>query len=135
MPNPYKARVDVRRFLNLPGFHGGAYVVAYVENTYSPSQYSSSGPTRARKRRPSAGLVAETLPLSRYSTTSGSSSVESMSTRTGLPVLLTIWCAPAFPRLKQTTSPSASSRSPSGVRSVGRPRRTIAHSSFPWWVC
>src|SRR5215218_7522995 len=26
MPNPYKARVDVRRFLNLPGFHGGAYV-------------------------------------------------------------------------------------------------------------
>lgn len=33
MPNPYKARVDARRFLNLPGFHGGAYVVAYVEDT------------------------------------------------------------------------------------------------------
>lgn len=33
MPNAYKARVDVRRFLNLPGFHGGAYVVAYVEDT------------------------------------------------------------------------------------------------------
>ena len=33
MPNPYKARVDVRRFLNLPGFHAGAYVVAYVEDT------------------------------------------------------------------------------------------------------
>jgi hypothetical protein len=33
MPIPYKARVDVRRFLNLPGFHGGAYVVAYVEDT------------------------------------------------------------------------------------------------------
>ncbi len=33
MPNPYKARVDVRRFLNLPGFHGGAHVVAYVEDT------------------------------------------------------------------------------------------------------
>jgi hypothetical protein len=33
MPNPYKARVDVRRFLNLPGFHGGAYVVAYIEDT------------------------------------------------------------------------------------------------------
>ena len=33
MPNPYTARVDVRRFLNLPGFHGGAYVVAYVEDT------------------------------------------------------------------------------------------------------
>lgn len=35
MPNPYKARVDVRRFLNLPGFHGGAFVVAYVEDTDS----------------------------------------------------------------------------------------------------
>jgi hypothetical protein len=33
MPNPYRARVDVRRFLNLPGFHGGAFVVAYVEDT------------------------------------------------------------------------------------------------------
>jgi hypothetical protein len=33
MPNPYKARVDVRRFLNVPGFHGGAYIVAYVEDT------------------------------------------------------------------------------------------------------
>lgn len=33
MPNPYKARVDVRRFLNFPGFHDGAYVVAYVEDT------------------------------------------------------------------------------------------------------
>ncbi|MDX6475940.1 MAG: hypothetical protein QOH95_1451 [Gaiellaceae bacterium] len=33
MPNPYKARVDARRFLNLAGFHGGAYVVAYVEDT------------------------------------------------------------------------------------------------------
>src|SRR5689334_17249460 len=33
MPNPYQARADVRRFLNLPGFHGGAYVVAYVEDT------------------------------------------------------------------------------------------------------
>jgi hypothetical protein len=33
MPNPYTARVDVRRFLNLPGFHGGAYVVVYVEDT------------------------------------------------------------------------------------------------------
>ena len=33
MLNPYKARVDERHFLNLPGFHGGAYVVAYVEDT------------------------------------------------------------------------------------------------------
>ena len=40
MPNPYTARVDVRRFLNLPGFHGGAYIVAYVEDT------SSSEPTK-----------------------------------------------------------------------------------------
>jgi hypothetical protein len=30
---PYRARVDERRFLNLPGFHDTAYVVAYVEDT------------------------------------------------------------------------------------------------------
>jgi hypothetical protein len=30
---PYRARVDERWFLNLPGFHRGAYVVAYVEDT------------------------------------------------------------------------------------------------------
>ena len=30
---PYRARVNERWFLNLPGFHGGAYVIAYVEDT------------------------------------------------------------------------------------------------------
>jgi hypothetical protein len=30
---PYRARVNERWFLNLPGFHGGAYVVAYIEDT------------------------------------------------------------------------------------------------------
>lgn len=30
---PYRARVNERAFLNLPGFHGGAYVVAYLEDT------------------------------------------------------------------------------------------------------
>jgi len=30
---PYRARVSERRFLNLPGFRGGAYVLAYVEDT------------------------------------------------------------------------------------------------------
>jgi len=30
---PYRARVNERAFLNLPGFHGGAYVIAYVEDT------------------------------------------------------------------------------------------------------
>jgi hypothetical protein len=30
---PYRARVNERVFLNLPGFHGGAYVYAYVEDT------------------------------------------------------------------------------------------------------
>ena len=33
MRNPYRARVDERHFLNLPGFHGGAFVRAYVEDT------------------------------------------------------------------------------------------------------
>lgn len=40
MRNPYRARVDERHFLNLPGFHGGAYVRAYVEDT------SGRGPVR-----------------------------------------------------------------------------------------
>jgi len=31
--NPYKDRVNTRTFLNLPGFHDGAYVMAYVEDT------------------------------------------------------------------------------------------------------
>ncbi len=30
---PYRARVDERWLLNLPGFHGGAYVIAYVDDT------------------------------------------------------------------------------------------------------
>ena len=30
---PYRARVSERAFLNLPGFHGGAYILAYVEDT------------------------------------------------------------------------------------------------------
>jgi hypothetical protein len=30
---PYRARVDERAFLNLPGFFGGAYVYVYVEDT------------------------------------------------------------------------------------------------------
>jgi hypothetical protein len=29
----YQARVDERHFLNLPGHHAGAYVMAYVEDT------------------------------------------------------------------------------------------------------
>ena len=32
---PYRARVNERWFLNLPGFHRSAFVVAYVENTSS----------------------------------------------------------------------------------------------------
>jgi hypothetical protein len=30
---PYRARVNERVFLNLPGLHGGAYVFTYVEDT------------------------------------------------------------------------------------------------------
>lgn len=33
MKQPYRHRVNRREFLNLPGFHEGAYVVAYIENT------------------------------------------------------------------------------------------------------
>ena len=37
---PYRARVNERTLLNLPGFHGGAYVYVYVEDT------SDRGPLR-----------------------------------------------------------------------------------------
>ena len=30
---PYRARVNTREFLNLPGWHGGAFIQAYVEDT------------------------------------------------------------------------------------------------------
>lgn len=33
MKQPYRHRVNRREFLNLPGFHSGAYVMAYVEDT------------------------------------------------------------------------------------------------------
>jgi hypothetical protein len=33
MKQPYRHRVNQREFLNLPGFHEGAYVMAYVEDT------------------------------------------------------------------------------------------------------
>jgi hypothetical protein len=33
MPIPYRARVDERWFLNLPGFGGDAYILAFVEDT------------------------------------------------------------------------------------------------------
>jgi len=33
MARSYRARVDNREFLNLPGFHGSAVVNAYVEDT------------------------------------------------------------------------------------------------------
>ena len=33
MDNPRKGRVEERHFLNLPGSHAGAYVLAYVQDT------------------------------------------------------------------------------------------------------
>ena len=33
MGMPYRARINERTLLNLPGFHGGAYVYLYVEDT------------------------------------------------------------------------------------------------------
>src|SRR5690242_10121000 len=84
--------------------------------------------------RSPATLRAPILPVSRYSTMSGAIKVESIRTRTGASVSLRIWCAPSLPRGNATTSPWRSCCSPSCVRSVGSPRRTIAHSSFAWWV-
>jgi hypothetical protein len=33
MENPHRGRVVEQHFLNLPGFHAGAYIRAYVEDT------------------------------------------------------------------------------------------------------
>jgi hypothetical protein len=33
MSMPYRARINERLLLNLPGFHGGAFVYGYVEDT------------------------------------------------------------------------------------------------------
>ena len=61
MPNQYKARVDVRRFLNLPGFHGGAYVVAYVEDTSErvPSKRDCFGAEGSRYSNPHPRIILE----------------------------------------------------------------------------
>src|SRR5262245_47894428 len=59
--------------------------------------------------------------------------LDSIRTRIASSVRFDTWWAPDFPRGNTTTSPSRSTRSPSGVRSVGAPRTTISHSSFAWW--
>ena len=90
---------------------------------------------RAGEHDPVAGDAARAdLAGVEVSTMSGAISVESMRTRIGASVSLRIWCAPSLPRGKATTSPSRSTCSPSCVRSVGSPRRTITHSSFAWCV-
>jgi hypothetical protein len=55
MVNPYKARVDRREFLNLPGFHDGAYVVAYVEDS-STREIESQ---RSYQRNPQPRVILE----------------------------------------------------------------------------
>ena len=42
---PYRARLNERTLLNLPGFHAGAFIYTYVEDT---SERSSAAPVRAR---------------------------------------------------------------------------------------
>ena len=49
MRNPRRIRVTERRFLNLPGYHGGAYVLAYVEDT--TDRASANSAVRAPPRR------------------------------------------------------------------------------------
>ena len=46
MENPYKARVCEQHFLNLPGFHAGAFVRAYVEDTSDREMSEATYPER-----------------------------------------------------------------------------------------
>ena len=75
MPEPYKARVDVRRFLNFPGFHDGAYIVAYVEDT-RPRRIDAA---RSRRSFPS-DPVPVPAPSSRSQTVASGSTSSSRST-------------------------------------------------------
>jgi hypothetical protein len=62
MPNPYRARVDMRRFLNFPGFHDGAYVIAYVEDTSSreiTKDHDVLGPEGRRYVNPWPRIILE----------------------------------------------------------------------------
>lgn len=43
MGMPYRARVNERTLLNLPGFHGGAYVYVYVEDTSARGLHREPG--------------------------------------------------------------------------------------------
>ena len=47
---PYRARVNERVFLNLPGFHGGAYVLSYVEDTSARGRVECDDPACTRCR-------------------------------------------------------------------------------------
>jgi hypothetical protein len=42
MGTQFGARVDERAFLNLPGFHGSAFVAAYIEDTSEQGPYTNS---------------------------------------------------------------------------------------------
>ena len=49
---PYRARLNERTLLNLPGFHGGAYVYVYVEDTSDRDLWRNrTARTRARAAR------------------------------------------------------------------------------------
>ena len=57
MDNPRKGRVVEQHFLNLPGFHAGAYVRAYVEDTSGQAIRPAKGDRPAQA--PSPDLVLE----------------------------------------------------------------------------
>lgn len=65
MKNPYKARVDTRAFLNLPGFHDGAYVVCYVEDTSERSLEDCDWGEKGRKHNPEPRFILEIADCSR----------------------------------------------------------------------
>jgi hypothetical protein len=107
-----------------------------IFNTKMPQSIGTSGPacstasaTRWYVCRPST--IVATLPVSGYSATSGLAFVDTMSTRATCSESLRSWCAPAGPRGHDTRSPSARTRSPSCIRTVGVPRSTSRSSSEP----
>ena len=75
-------------------------------------------PPVARSPAPSAPSSSRCPPAPRRA---AAAKFETSSTRTVSPARFVSWCAPSGPLGKRMQSPGSSSRSPSGVRSVGLP--------------
>ena len=99
----------------------------------SPPRSPPGGSRATRRRTPAPPTARPSCPSrGRRECRAGPSSRSSARAHGSVAEVYEIWCAPSSPARNDTTSPSSSSRVPSGVRSVGRPARTMNISSLAW---